>query len=739
MTVWNNKVLIGTLKKEVLAEVFSRIRETCRTQYHTNPELLKEKIRSLFKEYGILAKDIIVTGETENLTTYIFQENSIIVFMPFQKLKYNPVLKEFFPKRKFYARNLEILPRSKELERRLSLPKIVLINPYIIEKYPIPRLSLSVSILASYLRKYQKAHVWILDMQLGLKIKDIEAEIFRIRPDIVGVSIPHGQTPLAVKILDRIYQLKRKEKWNGLVVVGNFIAASFPNYFLRRYPGIIIARGEGENTMIGLADFVKGKTRLEGVSGIIAQQNGKAIMTAMKPVNMDDLPPPAFDTIEELTRLRGALTHEWNRGCFWQCSFCPRHHKLKYFRGMTSKTIISQLKCFNDLMNKFPQLSRHLYVADEETIGGVEESETKRLMEIARGIIRNRIKISFDAYTRIDQIYNPRMDEKWHIKRMKMWYLLKKAGLARIFVGIESGSGTQLIRYAKGITPEQSIMAIRILSLMGIDFRLGFIMFDSLMNLEEVIENILFLERDDVLMKKIDIERYDSDTLKRLFSLLHQENFIRKYKAGKPLCTRVSYMLAQLEVLAGCNYLKLLEVAQKRYRKKLIIGKPDLTIGKIKVRYLNSDVALLAKFSQEWIERNFEIMYAIKGLQKTAEPHEKVKLFNLMETHRKLSLDFLKSMVLIITKNRKRLWEPPKVIKDYGFLDKFSSLLEKKSKSRSLRDCLKMFLYIMENEVINPTLELLNRKWIKDTEDKRLESSILRWKNYSSNSRTIAE
>ncbi|RLJ02753.1 MAG: hypothetical protein DRP10_00025 [Candidatus Aenigmatarchaeota archaeon] len=715
-------------------KMLGEIKEILSSLYYRNPAELEEKIREVLKAYGVKMDKIVVTGETRNLAIYFFYDNKVRIYTPFQKFEENPVLRKILPV-KMLHKKFVVFSTIKKFEEFLSLPKVILINPYIIEKYPIPRLSLGVSILASYLRKYQKAQVLILDTQLGLKAVDIEKKIIQIRPDIIGVSCPHGQTPLVIKILDRIYRLKREKKWDGLVIIGNFIAASFPEYFLKRYPNILIARGEGENTMVDLIEFVKGKKKLEEISGIIAKYKNKILVTPVKPINMDDLPPPASDTVEKLAELRGALTHEWNRGCFWQCTFCPRHHKPKCFKGMSPRVIISQLKYFNSIMNKFSKLSRHLYIADEETIGGVDESETKRLIKIAKGIIRNKIKISFDVYTRIDQIYNLKMPKKWHVNRIKMWHLLKEAGLARVFVGVESGSKTQLMRYGKGITPEQSVMAIRLLSCIGVGFRLGFIMFDPLMSMQELIENILFLERDDALMKIINLKKC---TFNDLFNLIHDKKLVEKNKLGDPLCTRVSYMLAQLEVLIGCNYIKLLKIAEKKYKKKLIIGKPDMRIGKIKVRYLNPKIGLLAKFSQEWIDRNFELMYAIKGLRKTARNNEERKLFELMKTHRKLSLDFIKSMVLIATKNKK-LFKIPKIIKCHGYLEKFWNLMEKNSLKESLKKCLEIFLRIMEVEIVDKSSKLLQQREINDTKDERLKKAIQRWKIYNSSSKIIDE
>jgi hypothetical protein len=320
------------------------------------------------------------------------------------------------------------------------------------------------------------------------------------------------------------------------------------------------------------------------------------------------------------------------------------------------------------------------------------------------------------------------MSLEWHSGRMYMWHLLKRAGLARLFIGVESGSTSQLKRYGKGITPEQSIMALRILSSLGIEIRIGFVMFDPLMTFQELNENVEFLERQDALVdpSKLEIE---NNRYSELFKLLHDDDFVRKIQLGQPVHSRVSYMLAQLEVLIGSNYVTMLKKAEKSSGKKLLSDKIDLNIGKMQAEYLDKDIELLANCSQVWIDNNFGVMYTVKGLRKTAEPTQERKLFELMKTHRKISLDFLKTMMIITKKQDNSAYV--NAIDTIPLTEDLRNLVKSKEhhdKRQLLESCLRMFMCSIEKEIIKRIENLLRNGEIADTLDKTLAKAVENWR-----------
>ena len=77
---------------------------------------------------------------------------------------------------------------------------------------------------------------------------------------------------------------------------------------------------------------------------------------------------------------------------------------------------------------------------------------------------------------------------------------LKKVGLVRVYLGFESGNAAQLKRYCRGMTLNEMEQSARVISDLGIDLDVGFIMFDPEMNIAEMKKNISFF-RDNGLIR----------------------------------------------------------------------------------------------------------------------------------------------------------------------------------------------------------------------------------------------
>ena len=222
--------------------------------------------------------DLVVTGEDKTITAYIRDEKAVLVLMPFLDIAQNALLCELFEPNSLPKTHSVIIPRDPLLDDRFDLPRILLINPCVLNTHPIPRLSLGVGMVAAYLRKLQKGDVRIIDMQVGTTLSEIESYASDWLPEIIGVSISYGQKHAVESILDRLWEQKRGWTHTPLIVLGNIIPASFPDEFLDRYPGIMVASGEGELTAArtrGLCQrtsrtFSGSRARLSGREGMYA-------------------------------------------------------------------------------------------------------------------------------------------------------------------------------------------------------------------------------------------------------------------------------------------------------------------------------------------------------------------------------------------------------------------------------------------------------------------------------------
>src|SRR5262249_48158322 len=90
-------------------------------------------------------------------------------------------------------------------------------------------------------------------------------------------------------------------------------------------------------------------------------------------------------------------------------------------------------------------------------------------------------------------------DREANLARSRLLHRLQDLGLRKVFLGIESGSDSQLRRYAKGHTAEECAAAIYRIRAADLRLEVGFIMFDPLCNVEEVAENVAFIRRTGII------------------------------------------------------------------------------------------------------------------------------------------------------------------------------------------------------------------------------------------------
>lgn len=600
---------------------------------------------SQFNDY----ERIVISGETDNISIYLLSQDRIILYTPFMNALRNIIVIEQSPKviAKF-KETLCLFENTTDISKRLDFPKVLLINPAVKEVFPTPRLALCVGSLASYLRKYQRASVFITDMQVDWTIPKIMEYIEQIQPDVIGISISFGQMNPATSLLGNIFAPRKALRKKPPVICGNVISSFAYKELLQMFPELIVCLSEGELSIAGIIDHIQGKLALGSVPGIAYKRDGAIQTTPKKEVNMDDLPMPAMDTVQAIIRNNGALTMEISRGCSHSaCSFCPRTHKPLRWKGMSALNVVKQIEHYKEVFDAFP-IERRLFMADEEFVGWMKSGrETARVNKIMEGLNEKHTNIKFETNTRIDQIYNPEKGKDWHIARMKMFTLCKKSGLERLLVGVESGCNSILKRFNKNISKNDSVFAIRILTALGVKMRITFITFDPLMTLSELKENIDFLERADIYLKEITPLQVGYS---ELFDSINDERFVRHNSLNLPFYEFISYMLVSLDVLINCNYLSLLAAEEVEQSKELILNKTsvDVNMARYKVAYMDEKIGEIAISCQSWIDKHFAFDYCLKGMYKTAKDYERDLIFAFRAKYRKISFYLLKSLVWIL-------------------------------------------------------------------------------------------
>jgi hypothetical protein len=426
---------------------------------------------------------------------------------------------------------------------RLSRPGMLLVALYHPETFPLPRFPLGISTVARTARETLLGTVSLADMQLGLTLDELIARVAAARPDILGVSATFGQHDLLADLLDAVYGLPDPP----LAIAGGSLTARIEGLLLDRYPRLLVGRAGGEPTVRALLRFWHGDCDLHEIPalGYAEAPRGGAPAVGRRRTAKPVARRVAADVVPELDLLpatfaqHGVAQLETSRGCTSFCSFCPRDHKGAW-TGADPAMLPWLLAELAAVFARHPQVSRTLYLVDEEFIGRGADA-VPRALDLA-GLL-HEAGFAWESSCRVDQVVRPDRDHAWHVERARMWRTLVDLGLRRMLFGVESGVDGILDRFAKDTTVEQNILAIRTLSALGVPTRLTYITFDPLMTTHA------FQGRTDLFLRpQPDLPAAD------IVRGVRDEAFTAEASAGRPLHSGISYLLVSMECLIGAAY-----------------------------------------------------------------------------------------------------------------------------------------------------------------------------------------
>ena len=271
---------------------------------------------------------------------------------------------------------------------------------------------------------------------------------------------------------------------------------------LDQVPEAICVVGEGEEPLTRL---VEAWTAAEGhrltlermllrdqVPNLVFQHSGANVRTQRSRALLANAAVPVRSMTAAVADRSGILRLEASRGCAWgRCSFCAIPHKYcddARWEAMPDELVIQQLEHLSAMGIRSP------YFTDEDFVG----SDPLRTIRLAKSIedARQSGRISSDMtlYLNLRATTIVSKDKNDLPGGATILRALKQAGLREVFVGVESGTREQTRRFTKPVTRAQNLAAIRTLQRLGISLDVGFIMFDPQMTLDELSENLRFID-----------------------------------------------------------------------------------------------------------------------------------------------------------------------------------------------------------------------------------------------------
>ncbi len=268
-------------------------------------------------------------------------------------------------------------------------------------------------------------------LNVGMSFERIKQEIYSRKPDIVGIAGPFTcQIENSVKISD----LAKQVDSGILTVVGGPHVTTVPREFLEEAKSVAIAvTGEGEYTMLELAQYFEGKIKLGEILGIAYRKNGEVIVNSPRPFieNLDELPYPAYDLVDMEQYLspksigyrsfrNRAISMITSRGCPFNCCFCSVHlHMGKQFRAHSANYVLNHIQYVVEKFNV-----KNIFFEDDNLT-----LDLSRFEAVCDGLIEKKIKIGWETPNGVRaDCLNLNLLEK-----------MKKSGCQSVFFGVESG------------------------------------------------------------------------------------------------------------------------------------------------------------------------------------------------------------------------------------------------------------------------------------------------------------
>ncbi len=292
--------------------------------------------------------------------------------------------------------------------------------------------------------------------------------VSRVDPTMVGFTCMYDQT-FASLALAKLIKEKHPDKL--LAFGGTALEGPAGTQIMRCFPFVdVVARGEGEDTVVPLAKASVDRGSLGQIPGLLYRDNqGRVRQHPASPprADLDHSPFPDYDDFfADVARLSDehqveihnfTLPVESSRGCWWgqtsHCTFCGIDDEALTYRFKTPERVISMLRSVQARYG-----DKHLRFSDYILPRQYYKTLLPKLAELRAG----------------GEHYLLHWEMKANVKCRDV-KLMADAGAVSAQPGIESFSTSVLKKMAKGVTGIQNVLTLKLLAVNDIEANYNFL------------------------------------------------------------------------------------------------------------------------------------------------------------------------------------------------------------------------------------------------------------------------
>jgi len=304
--------------------------------------------------------------------------------------------------------------------------------------------------VASNIKTVEGSEVRMIDaVAERMDLKDVLNKISAINPDLIisilGIESINDEIELAGIIKKKFPHIK--------FAAFGWLATVFPEQILKSSNIDMLIRGEPEMTARKLTEYMVNNRDYSGLRGLAVKrgENVSVNEVSERIKNLDVLEFPERGMVNNRLYGEPFFPRPYSviysaRGCPYKCIYCvPTYGSEVYFRS--SENVLKEI----EEMTQFYGIKSFRFMDDTFTINH------HRVIEICKGMRKLNKKFIWSCLARPDTLNENLIKE------------MKKAGLRRIYLGIESGSERILKFYRRNYTIDLVRKAVKIIKQNGVE------------------------------------------------------------------------------------------------------------------------------------------------------------------------------------------------------------------------------------------------------------------------------
>ena len=312
---------------------------------------------------------------------------------------------------------------------------------------------------------------------------EILEKIIKWNPLLVGFSVIFE---------DHIYEFRELIRYLRIseiqchFTVGGHFASLRPADLLEIIPKVdSIVRFEGEHTLLDLVNYLQTKADWKKVVGISYMNNGVLVNNQLRPLerDLDLFPYPIRSEIKEYVLGKKYATLLAGRGCIYNCIFCTTSEFNRQSPG-PNKRIRNPLRIVEEMGFLYHEKGCSVFLFEDDDFPVKAYRKSGWILEFCKSL-RDR-----DLSGKIMWRINCRPDEV----DPDSFEIMRHHGLFSVFLGIEDGTNSGLLKMNKRIHVSDNIRGVNILKNLGIGIDFGFMLFQPATTHDSLRENLKFLE-----------------------------------------------------------------------------------------------------------------------------------------------------------------------------------------------------------------------------------------------------